>query len=133
MFGLIREQGLGAMAFSPLGAGLLSGLYTPGQPPPAGSLWAEKDPDRYDRSFANQGPAVIAVLREIAAQRGKTPGQVALNWVLSKPEITVAVSGNDTIEQLDENLGAVGWQLSDSESDRLDIASEGTNVSFVNL
>ncbi len=133
MFGLIREHELGAMAFSPLGAGLLSGLYTPGEPPPSGSLWASKDPDRYDRSLENQGHAVIDALRGIAAQRDKTPGQVALNWVISKPEITVAVSGNDTIEQLDENLGAIGWQLSEGEIDCLDRASEGTAVSFVNL
>ena len=53
--------------------------------------------------------------------------------MLSKPEITVAISGNDTIEQLDENLGAVGWGLCDEEMERLDRASEGTNVSFVNL
>ena len=58
---------------------------------------------------------------------------MALNWVMSKPEITVAISGNDTIEQLDENLGAVGWRLCDEEIERLDRASEGTNVSFVNL
>ena len=125
------------MAFSPLGAGLLSGLYTPGEPPPPGSLWASKDPARYERSLSGQGPAIIAALRDIAADRGKTPGQVALNWVMSKPEITVAISGNDTIEQLDENLGAVGWRLSDQEMDeamgRLDRASEGTTVSFVNL
>ena len=133
MFGLLRDQGLGAMAFSPLGAGLLSGLYTPGEPPPPGSLWASKDPARYERSLSGQGPAIIGTLRAIAADRGKTPGQVALNWVMSKPEITVAISGNDTIEQLDENLGAVGWSLSDEEIARLDRASVGTDVSFVNL
>ena len=133
MFGLLRDQGLGAMAFSPLGAGLLSGLYTPGEPPPPGSLWASKDATRYERSLSGQGPAIIAALRDIAADRGKTPGQVALNWVMSKPEVTVAISGNDTIEQLDENLGAVGWRLSDEAMGRLDRASEGTTVSFVNL
>ena len=133
MFGLLRDQGLGAMAFSPLGAGLLSGLYTPGEPPPPDSLWASKDQARYERSLAGRGPGIIAALRDIAADRGRTPGQVALNWVMSKPEITVAISGNDTIEQLDENLGAVGWSLCDEEMERLDLASEGTNVSFVNL
>ena len=133
MFGLLRDQGLGAMVFSPLGAGLLSGLYTPGEPPPPGSLWASKDRARYERSLAGQGPAIIAALRDIAADWDKTPGQVALNWVMSKPEITVAISGNDTIEQLDENLGAVGWSLSDEEMGRLDSASVGTAVSFVNL
>ncbi len=133
MFGLIRDQSLGAMAFSPLGAGLLSDLYTPGEPPPAGSLWAVKDRERFDRSLSGQIPAIIGVLRDIAAQREKTLAQVALNWVISKPEITVAISGSDTIEQLDENLGAVGWALSADEIARLDRVSEGTELSFSNL
>ena len=49
--------------------------------------------------------------------------QVAVNWVLSRPEITVAISGSDTIEQLDDNLGAVGWELEPGELDRLNTVS----------
>ncbi len=130
LFGLIRDQGLGVMAFSPLGVGLLSGLYAPGEPPPAGSLWSAKDRAGFNRLLSGQAPAIIGVLRDIAAQREKTPGQVALNWVISKPEITVAISGSDTIEQLDENLGAVGWDLSEDEITRLDQASEGIECSI---
>lgn len=130
LFGLVRDQGLGVMAFSPLGVGLLSGLYTPGEPPPAGSLWSAKDRARFNSSLSGQAPAIIGVLRDIAAQREKTPGQVALNWVISKPEITVAISGSDTVEQLDENLGAVGWDLSEDEITRLDQASEGMECSI---
>ena len=74
MFGLLRDQGLGAMAFSPLGAGLLSGLYTPGEPPPPGSLWASKDPARYERSLASQGPAIIAALRRHRGGQGQDTG-----------------------------------------------------------
>ena len=75
----------------------------------------------------------MTALGEIAAQRDKTSGQVALNWVMSKPEITVAISGNDTTEQLDENIGAIGWDLSDDEMTYLDRVSENTAVSFTNL
>ena len=67
--------------------------------------------------------AVIDAVRDIAAERGKTMAQVAVNWVLSHPEITVAISGSDTIEQLDDNLGAVGWELDAGELDRLDTVS----------
>ncbi len=131
MFGLIRDQGFGAIAFSPLGVGLLSGLYTPGEPPPAGSLWSAKDHQaHFNRSLSGQAPEIIGVLRDIAGQREKTPAQVALNWVISKPEITAAISGSDTIEQLDENLGAVGWDLSEDEITRLDQASEGIECNF---
>ena len=72
LLGLIRDQGLGVMAFSPLGVGLLSGLYTPGEPPPADSIWATKDRVGFDRSLSGQVPAIIEVLRDIAAQREKT-------------------------------------------------------------
>ena len=54
--------------------------------------------------------------------------QVALNWVLTHPEITVAIVGADTIPQLDDNIGAVGWQLSDEEVARLnEVASARVN------
>ena len=54
----------------------------------------------------------------------KTPAQLALAWVLSHPEITVAISGADTIEHLNDNIGAVGWTLDDSVRERLDAVSE---------
>ena len=133
MFGVVADQGLGVMAFSPLGAGLLSGLYSRGASPPPGSLWESKDRDRYSASLSGTAPATLEALQAIAAERGKTAAQVALNWVLSHPEVTVAISGNDTIEQLDENLGAVGWELSLDEIAKLDEASEGSYVDFTNL
>ena len=46
--------------------------------------------------------------------------QIAVNWVLSHPEITIAISGSDTIDQLDDNLGALGWNLSAEELNLLD-------------
>ena len=125
MFGLVRDQGLGAMAYSPLAVGLLSGAYTPGEPPPAGSLWSQSRAN-FDLASALSGRAaeVLDAVRAIAAERGKTMTQVAVNWVLSHPEITVAISGSDTVEQLDDNLGALGWQLSEEEMATLNEVSE---------
>ena len=124
LFGIIRDQGLGAMAYSPLAVGLLSGAYgTDGSASP-GSLWCRAD--RVDRLRAAMTPetaAVIDAVRDIAAERGKTMTQVAVNWVLSHPEITVAISGSDTVEQLDDNLGALGWELTTEELDRLNTVS----------
>ena len=77
--------------------------------------------------------AVISELSRIAAERGKTVAQTALNWVITKREVTVAIFGCDGVEQLDNNLGAVGWALSEEEMSALDRASEGTSISFVNL
>ena len=61
----------------------------------------------------------VAAVLEIAAELDKTPAQVSLAWVLSHPEITVADVGCDTIDQLDENLGALETELSQDQLDRL--------------
>ncbi len=60
-----------------------------------------------------QAAQVIESVRRIASDRGKTMSQVAVNWLLSHPEVTIAISGSDTIEQLDDNLGAFGWTMSE--------------------
>ena len=122
MFGLVRDQGLGVMAYSPLAVGLLSGRYTVGEPPPPGTLW-DRRADRFKATLSADVASVMETVSDVAAERGKTMAQVALNWVLSQPEITVAISGSDTIEQLDDNLGALGWELSDEELTRLDEVS----------
>src|SRR5690606_14790832 len=66
---------------------------------------------------------VVAVLDEIAQQRGKSIVQVALNWVLARSSVANVVIGARNEEQLKQNLGAVGWQLSAEEIQRLDAAS----------
>ena len=107
MFGLLRDQGLGAMAYSPMAVGRLTG-----------------GPGGLDGSEPGDTLDVVSVVREIAAGRDKTMAQVALNWVLSHQEITVAIAGCDTVEQVDENLGALGWELDEPELARLNKASE---------
>jgi len=118
MFPLLRDQGLGMMAYSPLAVGLLSGLYQPGNPPPEGTLWAERR-DEYDTLFRGDAPSVLETATNIAKQRGVTLPQLAVNWVLSHSEVSVAISGSDTVEHLDDNLGAIGWQLTDEELEQL--------------
>ena len=119
LFGIVRDQGLGLMAYSPLAVGLLSGAYAPGQNAPTGSLWSQKPSDAFESALPLEAGPLIDALQEIAAQRGKTVSQVALNWVLSHAEVTAAITGADTIERLDENLGAIGWTLDAEELARL--------------
>jgi aryl-alcohol dehydrogenase-like predicted oxidoreductase len=127
MFGLVRACGLGVMAYSPLAVGLLSGDYRPGQPPPAASLWAKRLP-HYERLM--QGPAaqVLATLHRLAAELGKTPGQLAIAWLLSHPEVTLAISGADTFAHLDDVLGGVGWTLEPAVRQQLDEVSAGVTI-----
>ncbi len=129
MFGLVREEGLGVMCYSPLSVGLLSGAYSPDEPPPAGSLWERRYRDEYDRRMAGATGKVIATLKRLADELGKTPAQLAVAWVVSHPEVTVAISGSDTIEQLDDTLGGVGWELDAAIREELDEVSR----SFVRL
>ncbi len=130
MFGLVRHEGLGVMAYSPLGVGLLSGGYKPGEAPPEGKLWATRR--RHTFRGVTSGPAskVMETLIDIATARGKSPAQAAMNWVLSHPEITVALSGADITDHIDDVLGALDWELSSDEKKRLDEASSpmGTDL-----
>ena len=70
----------------------------------------------------DRGKAISTVI-EVARELGKTPAQVALAWAISHPELTVAITGGDTVAHLDDNLGAVGWTLEESVREKLDAAS----------
>jgi aryl-alcohol dehydrogenase-like predicted oxidoreductase len=130
MFPLARELGVGVMCYAPLATGLLSGAYRPGQPPPSGSLWAERRAGRLDGALAGQPGEVLAAVRAIAERAGATVAQVALKWVISHPEVTCAISGADTDAQMDDNLGAVALELAPEEIARLDAASGGLGMAL---
>jgi aryl-alcohol dehydrogenase-like predicted oxidoreductase len=66
---------------------------------------------------------VISTVKQLAGELGKTPAQLALAWVLSHPEITVAIIGCDTMVQVTENVGALGRALDDSVREKLDAVS----------
>ena len=124
MFALVRDQELGVMVYSPLAVGLLSGVYSPDNPAPMGTLWATRLREQFPAAVQGAASQVISTVIELAAELGVTPAQLALAWVLSHPEITVAITGGDTIEHLNDNIGAVGWTLDDSVRETLDTVSE---------
>ncbi len=128
MFGLVRDRGLGLMAYSPLAVGLLSGAYRPGQPPPAGSLWGTRRADRYASMMAGETGQIIGRVIELAQELGKTPAQLALAWVLSHPEVSVAITGGDTVAHVEDNLGGVGWTLDADVQAELDTVSQSLRV-----
>ncbi len=102
-----RELGVTVVAYSPLAQGLLTGKYSPGKPPPGIRGL------RYRRQLATLEP-LIRRLGEIGADHdGRTPGQVALNWLVAQG--TVPIPGAKTAEQARHNAGGVGWSLSDDE------------------
>jgi aryl-alcohol dehydrogenase-like predicted oxidoreductase len=129
MFPLVRDRRLGVMAYAPLATGLLSGTYAAGQPPPVGTLWAtERRRAAFDAVMAAGAGTVLAAASSIATRRGGTVAQIALAWLLARPEVTCAISGADTDAQLAENLGAVGMALAPEELAELDRASAGLHL-----
>ncbi len=116
------DQGIGAIVWSPLGWGRLTGRIRRGQPlPPSSRL----------HQTASFGPTVdderlyrvIDSLDAIAAEVGKTVPQVALNWLLQRPTVSTVLIGARNEAQLRENLGAIGWNLSAEQVAQLDVAS----------
>jgi aryl-alcohol dehydrogenase-like predicted oxidoreductase len=117
--------GLGVLPYGPLGGGLLTGKYQQGERPEDGTRAAGDGliAEGMNRRMTKRAFATADVVREIAAESGRTPAQVALNWVTNRPEVTSSLLGARTVDQLDDNLGSVGWQLDPEHVDRLDESS----------
>jgi aryl-alcohol dehydrogenase-like predicted oxidoreductase len=117
------DQKVGAVVWSPLGWGRLTGKIRRGQPLPETSRLHET---------AKYGPpvgdeyvfTVVDKLFEIAAETEKTVPQVALNWLLQRPTVSTVIIGARDEEQLRQNLGSVGWNLTADQVSRLDAASK---------
>ncbi len=119
---LAIDQGVGALVWSPLGWGRLTGRICRGQPIPVGSRLHET---------AAFGPAVddaklydiVDVLDTVAEEAGKSVPQVAIAWLLARPSVASVIIGARDEAQLRDNLGAVGWTLSADQIARLDAVS----------
>ena len=119
------EQGVGAVVWSPLGWGRLTGKIRRGQPLPAGSRLhktAEMGPPVPDDYLYT----VVEAIDEVAQETGKTVPQIALNWLLQRPTVANVIVGARNEEQLRANLGAVGWNLTPEQVAKLDRASTVT-------
>ena len=117
------DQGVGALVWSPLGWGRLTGRIGRDRPIPEGSRLHETE------QFAPPVETgllyrVVDALEEIAAETGKTVPQIAINWLLQRPTVASVIIGARNEEQLRQNLGAVGWALTPAQVAALDAASD---------
>ncbi|NEB82307.1 aldo/keto reductase [Streptomyces sp. SID14478] len=118
-----QDQGVGAVVWSPLGWGRLTGRIRRGQPLPENS--------RLHRT-AQFGPPIedellyrgVDALDEVAEETGRAIPQIAINWLLRRPTVSSVLIGARNEEQLKQNLGAVGWELTPEQVAKLDAASE---------
>ena len=117
---LLQDQNVGLMVWSPLAGGLLSGKFTPDGQGPAGSRRANFDFPVVDKPRAF---AVVDVMRPIAQRHKVSVAQVALAWLLSRPQVTSVIVGARTPEQLDDNLQASKLELTPEDLRALDEAS----------
>ncbi|TCM20772.1 aryl-alcohol dehydrogenase-like predicted oxidoreductase [Novosphingobium sp. PhB165] len=120
---LAADQGVGALVWSPLGWGRLTGKIGRGRPIPAGSRL--HDTEQFAPPVTEEHLyRVIDALESVAEETGKTVPQIAINWLLRRPTISSVIIGARNEEQLRDNLGAVGWSLTAAQVATLDAASE---------
>jgi aryl-alcohol dehydrogenase-like predicted oxidoreductase len=122
---LALDQGLGALIWSPLGWGRLTGKIRR-------ETGIPKDSRLNSKLVVDIGPQVpeehlykvVAAIDEIASETGKTVPQIALNWLLRRPTVSTLIIGARNQQQLRQNLGAIGWSLTPDQIARLDAASQ---------
>ena len=121
------EEGVGAVVWSPLGWGRLTGKLRRDAPPPAVSRLQSQ-------AVVDKGPTiadeylyrVVDAIDEVSKETGKSVPQIALNWLLQRPTVANVIIGARNEEQLRQNLGAVGWNLTAEQVAKLDAASAVT-------
>lgn len=120
------DTGVGMLPWSPLGGGWLTGKYRRGERP-AGATRLGEDPDRgveaWDKRATETTWQILDVVARVADAHGATMSQVALAWVAAQPAVSSTILGVRTLDQLEDNLGAVGLRLTSDELADLDQVS----------
>jgi aryl-alcohol dehydrogenase-like predicted oxidoreductase len=114
----VKQYEIAVIPYSPLGRGFLTGKYRRGQPLPESKRRGSVEKLLTDKNFD-----LLEKLEELGRARGKTPGQMALGWLLTHEWVAAPIIGANTPEQLADSLGAAGLKLSDDEMRTLDALS----------
>jgi aryl-alcohol dehydrogenase-like predicted oxidoreductase len=124
---MAREMGLGVIPWSPLASGVLTGKYSRadldhggGTASPEGT---RKNVAAANGSLTERGLAIADVVGDVAARMGRSPSQVALAWTLLNPAVTAPIVGARTLDQLEDNLGALDVRFAEEDLADLDRAS----------
>jgi aryl-alcohol dehydrogenase-like predicted oxidoreductase len=118
VLGVAREHGIGIVPFSPLGRGFLTGAIT--SPADFGDDDFRRNQPRFQGEAFQANLRLVDAVREMAAEKGATAGQLALAWVLAKGQDVVPIPGTKRRSYLEENAGAVAVELSADDLARLD-------------
>ena len=118
---VVQRFGLGLTTYSPLAVGLLSGRFRRGAAPPPGAFWSA---ERLQAALSERGDRVVQTLIDLARERGCTPSQLAIAWLLDHPEVTAPIIGADTPDYVDDAFGALEIALTVPERRALDAVSQ---------
>lgn len=118
---LAVDQGVGTLVWSPLAGGALAGKIRRNKPAPKDSRVGSLDFIPFENEKLYK---IVDALDEVAQETGKTVAQVALNWVVQRPTVSTIVVGARNEEQLRQNLGAIGWNLTAPQMAKLNAASD---------
>ena len=117
----VRELGIGFVAYSPLGRGFLTGQFQRFEDLPEGDY--RRNSPRFQGENFQKNLEVVGKVREIASEKGATPGQLALAWLLSRGEDIVPIPGTKRREYLEENVVATEIKLTDEDLARIEEAA----------
>ena len=118
MLSTLRELGIGLIAYSPLGRGFLAGRFQKSDEL-SEKDWRRGHPRFQGENFA-KNMAMVERVKEVASQKGCTPAQLALAWLLTQGQDVVPIPGTSSIKRLEENAAAVDLQLSDADRARIE-------------
>jgi len=108
-----KANGIGIAAYSPMQSGLLTGTFDVKKLPK--DDWRITHSEKFREPKFSRGLKLVEKLRPIAAKYGKSVGQLAVNWVLRNEAVTSAIVGARTPAQVEQNLGAVGWEIREED------------------
>ncbi|WP_128896787.1 aldo/keto reductase [Longirhabdus pacifica] len=128
VFPLCNEEEVGVLPWSPLAGGFLTGKYDKNIVPTEGRLSALKGESTWKNRFTDKNFLVMETLQHIGQEINKTPAQIALNWLLGRKGVTSPIFGARTLEQFEENMGALSFTLSPEHWNKLDEVSSLSNV-----
>jgi aryl-alcohol dehydrogenase-like predicted oxidoreductase len=112
---MAQTYGMAIIPWSPLAGGLLTGKYTRGEEPPEGARFADTENPIYRRRLNDRIYDVVDGLKPIATEKNCTLSQLALAWVMRQPGVTAPIIGPRTMEQFEDNIGAVGVEITDDD------------------
>jgi aryl-alcohol dehydrogenase-like predicted oxidoreductase len=114
-----QQYNLGLLPFFPLASGLLTGKYQRGAAAPADTRFA-KAPALRDRYLTPRNEDIVEKLQAFAQKRGHTMLELAFSWLASRPQVSSVIAGATRVEQVEQNVKAIGWTLSAEEIAEID-------------